>query len=82
MEGTPLRDDTAEIERLVREGKLIPFGSEREAFVTRREGMARPRPGDVLPGRFLVTWVDPTPQLGGWDVRVKQLVPPRAAKQR
>lgn len=71
-----------EIGQLVREGKLIPMGSEREAFVTRREGMARPRRGDVLPGRFIVTSVDPTPHPGGWDVTVKQLVPPRAYHRR
>ena len=70
--------DLDEVARLVREGGLVPIGSDRDAFITRAEHQTRPKPGDIVLGGFIVVSVDPTPHIGGWDVKVRRLVPPRA----
>jgi hypothetical protein len=70
--------DLDEVKRQVREGKLVPIGSDQDAFITRAEHTTRPKPGDIVLGGFIVMSVDPTPHIGGWDVKVRRLVPPRA----
>ena len=70
--------DLDEVRQLVKEGQLVPIGAEQDAFITRAEHTARPKPGDIVLGGFMVTSVDPTPHIGGWDVKVRRLVPPRA----
>ncbi len=71
----------ADIRRQVEEGKLVPIGREREAFIPRLPLGSRPKPGDIIAGPFVVVSVDPTPHPGGWDAKVRQLVPPRATRR-
>jgi len=73
--------DLDELRDLVRKGSLVPIGRDRDAFITRAEHTTRPKPGDVVLGGFVVTSVDPTPHVGGWDVKVRPLVPPRSKRR-
>lgn len=68
-----------EIRQLVREGKLVPVGSRRDAFLARSERGDPPQPGDILAGPFLVVSVEEATEVG-WGLKVRRLVPPRAPR--
>jgi hypothetical protein len=83
LTGVPrsMPDNLDDIKDQLRDGKLVPLGTEREAFVSADEVGGRPKIGDVLPGAFMVTSNDVKP-VEGWRVKVRPLVPPRPASRR
>ena len=70
-----MAENLDELRRLVREGKLVPVGSGRDATLARSERGDPPQPGDVLAGPFIVASVEEA-TADGWRLRVPRLVPP------
>ena len=65
----------------MRQGKLVPYGTLRDSFITGAQHGNPPQPGDILPERYLVISVEPAPDDDGWNLKVKRLVPPRALQR-
>jgi len=74
-------DNLDEVERLVRQGKLVPFGTLRDSFIAGIQPGSPPQPGDILPERYMVMSVELAPGEEGWNLKVKRLVPPRAMQR-